>query len=60
MLRRLLTGQIGLRFISVVVFFLVWALGSLALGPRLCPDPITVLSFAGREIASGELPSSSG
>ena len=56
MMRRLLAGQVGLRLISIVVFFLVWALGSLALGPRLCPDPITVLSFAGREIASGELP----
>jgi NitT/TauT family transport system permease protein len=56
MLRSLFSSQVGLRVISVVAFFLVWALGSLALGPRLCPDPITVLSFAGREIASGELP----
>ncbi len=52
----LFSGAFGLRLISVVAFFLVWGVGSLALGPRLCPDPVTVLAFAGREIASGELP----
>jgi NitT/TauT family transport system permease protein len=46
----------ALRLVSIVVFFLVWELGSLALGQRLCPDPFRVLAFSGREIVSGELP----
>ena len=49
-------GQIGLRVVSISAFFLVWWMGTLLLGPRLCPDPVTVLAFAGREIANGELP----
>src|SRR4051794_1272924 len=53
---RMLGSQIGLRILSTIAFFLVWGLGSLALGPRLCPDPFSVLAFAGREIANGELP----
>jgi len=43
-------SQIGLRVVSIVAFFLVWWMGTLLLGPRLCPDPITVLAFAGREL----------
>ena len=55
-MQSIFAGQVGLRVISIVAFFLVWGFGSLTLGPRLCPDPFTVLAFAGREIASGELP----
>jgi len=52
----LLTGPAALRIFSIVAFFLVWGLGTLLLGPRLCPSPFSVFAFAGREIASGELP----
>ncbi len=54
-MNRLLYGPGGLRLVSVLTFFAVWALGSLALGERLCPDPVTVIGFAARETASGEL-----
>jgi NitT/TauT family transport system permease protein len=52
---RTFTSAAGLRTLSIVAFFLVWELGSLALGQRLCPDPFRVLAFAGREILDGEL-----
>jgi len=51
-----LTGRLGLRLLSIASIFLVWWIGSVLLGERLCPGPVTVLAFAGREIASGELP----
>lgn len=44
------------RALSVLVLLAVWWTGSLLLGPRLCPDPVTVFAFVVREIASGELP----
>jgi len=44
-------GGSALRIVSIMVFFLVWEIGSLTLGQRLCPDPLRVLAFAGREIA---------
>ena len=55
------TGAGGLsplvaRAISIAGFFALWWLASLALGTRLCPDPLTVFVFLGREILSGELP----
>jgi NitT/TauT family transport system permease protein len=53
---RALAGPFGLRIVSIVAFFAVWGLGTLLLGPRLCPSPWSVLIFAGQEIASGELP----
>ncbi|MGH6922247.1 MAG: ABC transporter permease [Propylenella sp.] len=53
---RILAGPAALRILSVIAFFGVWWIGTLAFGPRLCPSPITVFGFAGREIASGELP----
>src|SRR6185369_15784348 len=53
---KLFSGAFGLRLISVIAFFVIWGVGSLALGPRLCPDPLTVIAFAWRETASGELP----
>ena len=40
----------------MVAFFAVWWGASVWLGPRLCPDPITVLRFTIAETASGELP----
>jgi NitT/TauT family transport system permease protein len=52
----MLAGPFWLRVISIVAFFAVWGIGTLALGPRLCPSPLSVLAFAGQEIASGELP----
>ena len=51
-----IADQIGLRVLSIAVFFAIWWLGTFLLGPRLCPDPLTVLAFAAEEIASGELP----
>jgi NitT/TauT family transport system permease protein len=53
---RLFAGPGGLRAISVLAFFAIWALGSLALGERLCPDPVRVIVFAARQTANGELP----
>jgi NitT/TauT family transport system permease protein len=50
-----LSGRLGLRLLSIASLFLIWWIGTLSLGERLCPDPFTVLSFAGREIMSGEL-----
>lgn len=51
-----LSGRFGLRVLSIASLFLVWWTGTILLGERLCPDPFTVLAFAGREIANGELP----
>jgi NitT/TauT family transport system permease protein len=51
-----LSSRLGLRVLSIASLFLVWWLGTILLGERLCPDPFTVLAFAGREIMSGELP----
>jgi len=53
---RVLLHPAVLRLLSIVAFFLVWWGASLALGPRLCPYPHTVIAFAWREIADGTLP----
>ncbi len=55
------TGTSGLspwvaRAISIAGFFALWSLASLAMGPRLCPDPLSVVIFLSRETVSGELP----
>ena len=55
------TGPGGLspgaaRTLSIAGFFALWWLTSLAMGPRLCPDPLSVAAFLGRETLSGELP----
>ncbi|MEF2072585.1 ABC transporter permease [Consotaella aegiceratis] len=44
------------RAASIAAFFLLWWLGTLWFGPRLCPDPVSVFGFVVREAASGELP----
>ena len=44
------------RLLSVVAFFGLWWLTAIWLGPRLCPDPLTVFRFLASASASGELP----
>lgn len=44
------------RVLSIGTFFLLWWAASVWLGPRLCPDPLSVLTFFIHETASGELP----
>jgi NitT/TauT family transport system permease protein len=48
--------QTTLRILSILSFFLLWWLASLFFGPRLCPGPSAVATFAAREIATGDLP----
>ena len=48
-------SQIGLRALSILAFFAVWWMATLWLGPRLCPGPLAVLSFAVQEVVHGEL-----
>lgn len=50
-----LASQIGLRAASILAFFAVWWMATLLLGPRLCPGPLVVLSFAVKEIMNGDL-----
>jgi NitT/TauT family transport system permease protein len=49
------SGQLALRLLSIIAFFAVWSLGTLLLGPRLCPGPLVVLSFAVDELLHGDL-----
>ena len=53
-------GAVAARILSVVIFFALWWLASLWLGPRKCPDPLSVLAFIVAETVSGELPYSLG
>lgn len=49
-------GTAAVRTLSVVAFFAIWWAASLALGPRQCPDPLSVLRFIVAETAGGDLP----
>ena len=51
-----LSGRAAGRIASIVLFFALWWFGTWAMGPRLCPDPISVFTFVVRETASGVLP----
>lgn len=54
--RRFLVHPAALRLVSILAFFAVWTLGTLLLGARLCPSPVSVAAFAAKEIADGTLP----
>ena len=44
------------RAASFVALLIVWEIGSLAIGPRLLPPPMTVAAVLAGEIADGSLP----
>ena len=55
-MQALVTNRAAARIMSIAAFFALWWLGSLGLGSRMLPDPLTVLAFIVSETASGELP----